>query len=101
MTLAEWKELANIFQAVAVGIAVLAGGGWTLFQYFSLRSIQHAQASLEKTRIELEREHRALQERGIVDIALEAERIFLGNDYFNHVSPILHHRINIIPIHLG
>lgn len=89
MTLTEWKEVANIFQAIAVGIAVLVGGGWTLFRYFSLRSIQHAQASLEKTRIELERERRALQERGIIEIALEAEQMFLGNDYLIGVNVTL------------
>lgn len=81
MTLGELKELANVFQSVAVGVAVLVGGGWALFRYFSLRSIQRAQADLEKTRVELERARRTLQERGIIEIALEAKQMFLGNDY--------------------
>ena len=77
----ELKELAYIVQSLAIAVAVLVGGGWALFRYFSLRSIQHAQAALEKTQVEIERTRRTLEERGLIQIKLEAEQIFLSNDY--------------------
>ncbi len=81
MTLGELKELAGVIQSLAVAVAVLVGGGWALFRYVSLRSIQHAQAALEKTQVEIERTRRTLEERGLIEIDLEAEQMFLGKDY--------------------
>jgi len=81
MALEELKDLANALQSLAVAVAVLVGGGWALFRYFSLRAIQHAKAGLEKTRLELERARRTLNERGIIEITLEAEQMLIGNDH--------------------
>ena len=89
MTLEELKEIANVFQALAVGVAVLAGGGWALFRYFSLRSIQSAKANLEKTLVELEGARRGLLERGIIDINLKTEQIYSGDNYLICVEATL------------
>ena len=77
----EIKEFAYVAQSLAVAVAVLVGGGWALFRHYSLRSIQHAKADLEKTRVEIEKAHRTLLERGIVNIELRAEQFLSGDDY--------------------
>ena len=81
MTLMELKELASIIQSLALAVAVLVGGGWALYRYFSLRSIQRARAELEKTRVEIERARRSLQERGVIEIDIVAEQMFLDGNY--------------------
>lgn len=68
MTFGELKDLAAAIQSFAIATAALVGGAWALFRFFSLRTVEQA-------RTELERVRRALQERGIIDIELQAAQM--------------------------
>ncbi|WP_438404315.1 hypothetical protein [Aeromonas hydrophila] len=48
MTILEIKNLAAAFQSISLVIAIVIGGGWALFQFFSMRNIEKAQAELKK-----------------------------------------------------
>lgn len=63
MTLPEFKDIAAGLQSIAITAATILGGGWALFQFFSLRS-------LEKAKLELEKAQRELLQRGIIIIEL-------------------------------
>ncbi len=69
MTLEDFNNLASGIQSILVGIAVLVGGGWTLFRFFSLKEIKKAKAELEKTK-------RDLQKRGHLEIEMTATEMF-------------------------
>jgi len=68
MTYAEFSDLADTIQSLAIAVAVLVGGGWALFRFFSLRAIDQARTDLESAR-------RTLRERSIVEVTLDADQI--------------------------
>ena len=73
MGLEDFKNLAAGIQSLLVGLAVLIGGGWALFRFFSLREVKKATAELEKMK-------RDLQQRGHLQIEMKASQIF-SSDY--------------------
>jgi hypothetical protein len=48
-----FNKISGGLQSVVVSIAVLVGGGWTLYSFISLDIVAKAKADLEKTRAEL------------------------------------------------
>ncbi|WP_162046498.1 hypothetical protein [Vibrio taketomensis] len=60
MTIIEVKNLASAFQSIALVLAICIGGGWALFQFFSVRTIEKAKAELRKLQLET-RSHGILQ----------------------------------------
>ena len=69
MTLEDFNNLAAGIQSLLVGLAVLVGGGWALFRFFSLKEIKKATADLEKAK-------RDLQQRGHLQVEMHATQIF-------------------------
>jgi hypothetical protein len=42
-----FKNITGAIQSLVVSVAVLVGGGWTLFEYNSLRSAEKARLEVE------------------------------------------------------
>jgi hypothetical protein len=55
MTLADFKDLTEAIQALVVTAAVLAGGVWALYRFWSLKELDKAKAELQKISHEIER----------------------------------------------
>lgn len=53
MSIEEFKHLASALQAIAISLAVIVGGFWTLYRFFSLQSIEKALAEVEKLKKEI------------------------------------------------
>ena len=66
MELGQFKDLAAGIQSILVAIAVLVGGAWALFRFFSLKEVKKATAELQKIRQEL-------QSRGHLQITIDAK----------------------------
>lgn len=66
MNLTQFKELAEAAQSIAVAIAVLAGGIWALFRFWSLGEVR-------KSKVEIEHLRKSLLERGTLNISIAAE----------------------------
>ena len=69
MSLEDFKNLAAGIQSVSVALAVLIGGAWALFRFFSLKEVKKATTELEKTK-------RELQQRGHLQIEMQATQMF-------------------------
>lgn len=82
MTLNEFKDLSAGFQSIAIVVATLLGGGWALFQFFSLRA-------LDKARLELEKVKRELVQQGVLVIELITESFDIAGSYFLHVRVVM------------
>jgi hypothetical protein len=78
MTATEFKDVSAGFQSIAIFIATFLGGGWALYQFFSLRALQRAKLELEKAK-------RELVERALLIIDLVAESFDVDGHYFLHV----------------
>jgi len=48
MSLEDFKNLAGGIQSLLVGLAVLIGGAWTLFRFFSLKEVEKAKRDLQQ-----------------------------------------------------
>src|SRR5579864_8379659 len=48
-----FNKIAGGIQSLAVSLAILTGGVWTLYSFVSLHSIEKAKGDLERTRTEL------------------------------------------------
>ncbi|NKB35876.1 MAG: hypothetical protein GKR93_01730 [Gammaproteobacteria bacterium] len=48
MSIEEFRNLAQGIQAIAICLGVIIGGGWALYQFTVLRSVNRAKAELEK-----------------------------------------------------
>ncbi|HEY6230733.1 MAG TPA: hypothetical protein VIW64_05690 [Pyrinomonadaceae bacterium] len=68
MPLGDLKELAAAMQNLAVTLAILVGGAWTLYTFMRLRYIEKSKAELK----ELEQRTR---EQAVVDVNLEAVQL--------------------------
>ena len=55
MSISEFSELASAIQSIALTIGVLVGGAWAMFQFFSLKTIETAQAELQALKNDLQR----------------------------------------------
>lgn len=72
-SVADWHQLADIFQGFATGLAVLVGAIWAVFRFWSLREMAQAKVKLEK-------ELRELKERQpIIDLTMKAEQVAAQN----------------------
>ena len=82
MTISEFKDFSAGLQSVAIILATLVGGGWALFQFFSLRA-------LEKAKLDLQKAKRELVERGVLIIDLVCESFEVDGGYSLHVRVLL------------
>jgi len=73
MTLAEWREVAEIVQAIFVTLAVVGGGLWTLLTFRIFR--QKSRAELELRQLE-----RAAREQAVVNLEMAARQLSLALD---------------------
>jgi hypothetical protein len=64
----KWCKIASGVQAAVIALAVLIGGAWTLYTFSSLRQVDRA-------RLQLATEQRALRERGILEIAISTSQL--------------------------
>lgn len=75
MTLEHFKDVAAAIESIAIAVAVLGGGAWALYRFFSLRAIEQARADLEQAR-------RSLRERGVLELTMHAEQITSALGHF-------------------
>lgn len=68
MTVEDFKNLTEGVQAIAVTLAVVAGGAWACFRFWTLQELRKSKAELEKATRELER-------RGTLNLSLSAQQI--------------------------
>lgn len=68
MTLEEFKILSSSIQSLCIALAVLVGGFWALYRFFSLKSIEAA-------RLELAKSKKELSSQAILDVGMKAEAI--------------------------
>ncbi|MBD0785795.1 hypothetical protein HUO09_05540 [Vibrio sp. Y2-5] len=66
MTILDVKNLAAALQSFALVIAIVIGGGWALFQFFSIRSIEKAKAELMKLQHET-------NVHGIIEVSMQTK----------------------------
>jgi hypothetical protein len=81
-SLSEFKDFSAGLQSIALVVATFLGGGWALFQFFSLRA-------LEKAKLELEKAKRELLQQGILIIDLGTESFDIDGSYFLHVLVVV------------
>jgi len=79
MTLDHFKDLTAGLESLAIVVATLLGGGWAVYQFFSLRA-------LDKAKLDLEKAKKDLVERGILMIDLVAESFLSDSGYLLHVQ---------------
>ena len=79
MTLDHFKDFSAGLESLAIVVATFLGGGWALYQFFSLRA-------LDKAKLELEKARKALVERGILVIDLVTESFHSNGSHFLHVQ---------------
>jgi hypothetical protein len=82
MTLDHFKDFSAGLESLAIVIATFLGGGWALYQFFSLRALDKAKVDLEKARMDL-------VQRGILVIDLAAESFQGNGSYFLHVQVVI------------
>jgi len=79
MTLDYFKDFSAGLESLAIVVATFLGGGWALYQFFSLRALDKAKVDLEKARMDL-------VQRGILVIDLVTESFQSHGSYFLHVQ---------------
>ena len=79
MTLDHFKDLSAGLESLAIVVATLLGGGWAVYQFFSLRA-------LDKAKLDLEKAKKDLVERGVLVIDLATESFSGDGGYLLHVQ---------------
>jgi hypothetical protein len=79
MTLDHFKDLSAGLESLAIVVATLLGGGWAVYQFFSLRA-------LDKAKLDLEKAKKDLVERGVLVIDLATESFPSDRGYLLHVQ---------------
>ena len=82
MTISEFKDYTDGLQSIAIVVAAMLGGGWALFQFFTLNA-------REVAKLELQKKKRELLERGVLLIDLHCESFEFDESYFLHVRVVL------------
>jgi len=78
LTVTDFKDISAGLQSLAIVLAALLGGGWALFQFFSLGAIEVA-------RLELEKRKKELLQRGVIVVELVTESFEVEGSYFLHL----------------
>lgn len=68
MSLADFSTLADAIQSILIGLAVIIGGVWALFRFWSLREAEKANAELKALK-------KSLEERPTFKVVIEASRL--------------------------
>jgi hypothetical protein len=79
ITLNDFKDFSAALESLAIVIATFLGGGWALYQFFSLRA-------LEKAKLDLEKARKDLVARGVLVIDLATESVHSNGSHFLHVQ---------------
>ena len=79
--LLDLKTVAEIAQNAAVALAVVVGGGWTLYTFFRLGLVAKAEA-------ELEEKMKALHESAVLDVTISAEQLSIKGDDAFYISSV-------------
>ena len=81
MSITDFKDLADAIQSIVLTLAVVIGGLWTAYRFWSLQEIRKAKAEL----IGLQK---TLTERGTLSISIEANSVkrLDGNGYYINVK---------------
>lgn len=82
LTLLEFKDLTAGLQSIAIVVATFLGGGWGLYQFFSLRA-------LEKSKLELTKMARELNQQGVLETDLVTETFDVDGIYYLHVRVVM------------
>ncbi|MCA1634468.1 MAG: hypothetical protein LC802_12430, partial [Acidobacteria bacterium] len=84
MDLNDFKNLAEAFQAIAIGLAVIIGGIWAFYRFWSLQEMGRARWELEKLQ-------KSLTERATINVSLFArsETNPGGSGYYIEVAASL------------
>ena len=75
MTAGEFKDYAEAFESIALGFAVLFAGGWALFRFLSLKSIDRAM-------LELKEKQETLSKRSNIEIDLTLRDVVTDLGHF-------------------
>ena len=66
LTLAQWKDLAETADHLAVALAVLIGGGWTLYTFIRLKLVANAKLEVEQKEKTIAEKLKALHESAVL-----------------------------------
>ena len=82
MSLEEFKFFTAGLQSIVLVIAVIVGGVWALYRFFSLKSIETAKAELIKIKQEL-------TSQAILEIELVATSLEISNGVANYINVLV------------
>jgi hypothetical protein len=77
-----FKNLAAAIQSLIIALGVLVGGIWALYRFRTLKTIEKAQA-------ELERAKRELASRGILEVRLEASQLTSTDGFGGYIHLLM------------
>ncbi|CAK3102944.1 conserved hypothetical protein [Vibrio crassostreae] len=79
MTIEEFRNLAQAFQAIFVAIGAIIASCWAVYTFIKLQSVQKAKTELDKLQYEIEKTKLEVKAVPILALKLEAEK-FGSND---------------------
>ena len=84
MDFTAFKDLAEGIQAIAIAVAVIIGGIWAVYRFWSLRELGRA-------RIDLERLKKAMTERATINVSLSARPQISpdGKEYYIELAALV------------
>jgi hypothetical protein len=88
LTLNDWKDLAETADHLVVALAVLIGGGWTLYTFHRLRLVANAMLELKAKEKTIEEKEKALHESAVLEATISAHQIFVGEETNFYISAI-------------
>jgi hypothetical protein len=82
LNLLEFKDLTAGLQSIAIVVATFLGGGWGLYQFFSLRA-------REKAKLELRKIEQELVRQSVLEVDLVTETFDIDGIYYLHVRVVM------------
>lgn len=79
------KDVASVVQSIALAVAVVIGGFWTLYVFTALAQREKAELDLKKALLEKTKQEEELAPRAIVDLKLEITQ----SDWFPKGRPLV------------
>lgn len=73
-TLEAFKDVAAVVQSVALAIAVVIGGFWTLYVFTALAQREKAELDVQKALLEKKKQEEELAPRAIIDLKLQVSQ---------------------------
>src|SRR6267142_5035827 len=82
MTATEFKEVMAGIESIAIVLATFLGGGWALYQFFTLRA-------REKSDLQVAKANKELDERSVLKIELRTESFQIDRSFALHVQVVI------------